>query len=134
MKKIKNKNSIVLINKIDLEQKINISEINNDNIIKISVKNNEGIDLLKNKIRELFNLEKLDQKDYNYLCNARSISLLNKSLESLNNVEEGINNNVPVDMIEIDLKDVWNTLGEIIGVNYSDELIDQLFSQFCLGK
>ena len=132
--KIKNKNSIVLINKIDLEQKINISEINNDNIIKISVKNNEGIDLLKNKIRELFNLEKLDQKDYNYLCNARSISLLNKSLESLNNVEEGINNNVPVDMIEIDLKDVWNTLGEIIGVNYSDELIDQLFSQFCLGK
>ncbi len=132
--KIKNKNSIVLINKIDLEQKININEINNDNIIKISVKNNEGIDLLKNKIRELFNLEKLDQKDYNYLCNARSISLLNKSLESLNNVEEGINNNVPVDMIEIDLKDVWNTLGEIIGVNYSDELIDQLFSQFCLGK
>ena len=134
LNKIKEKNSIILINKTDLDQKLNIDMIDNSNIIKISVINNEGIDELKNKIKEMFNLEKLDQKDYNYLCNARSISLLNSCLDLLNNVEEGINNNVPIDMIEIDLKEVWNTLGEIIGVNYSDELIDQLFSQFCLGK
>ena len=134
LNKIKNKNSIVLINKIDLDKKINEELINNKNIIGISALNNQGIDLLKDKIKEMFNLEKLDQKDYNYLCNARSISLLNKSLELLNNVEEGINNNMPIDMIEIDLKDIWNTLGEIIGVTYNDELIDQLFSQFCLGK
>ena len=134
LSKIKKKNSIILINKNDLEQKIDINKIDNNNIIKISVINNEGIDELKNKIKELFNLEKLDQKDYNYLCNARSISLLKNCLDLLNNVEEGINNNIPIDMIEIDLKEVWNTLGEIIGVNYSDELIDQLFSQFCLGK
>ena len=134
LEKIKNKNSIVLINKTDLDQKINIDNINNENIIKISVLNKEGIDELKTKIKELFNLEKIDQKDYNYLCNARSISLLNKCLDLLDNIEDGINKNIPVDMIEIDLKEVWNTLGEIIGVNYSDELIDQLFSQFCLGK
>ena len=134
LNKIKDKNSIVLINKTDLDQKLDINMIDNSNIIKISVINNEGIDELKNKIKEMFNLEKLDQKDYNYLCNARSISLLNSCLDLLNNVEEGINNNVPIDMVEIDLKEVWNTLGEIIGVNYSDELIDQLFSQFCLGK
>ena len=90
--------------------------------------------LKKIKTVEMFNIEKLDQKDYNYICNARSIALLQKSLKSLDSVEEGINNNVPIDMVEIDLKDVWSTLGEIIGENYSDELIDQLFSQFCLGK
>ena len=134
LEKIKNKNSIVLINKMDLESKINIDKIENNNIIKISALNNEGIDDLKNKIKELFNLEKIDQKDYNYLCNARSISLLKNCLDLLNNIDEGINNNVPIDMIEIDLKEVWNILGEIIGVNYYDELIDQLFSQFCLGK
>ena len=134
IEKIKDKNSIILINKTDLEQKINIDNINCDNIIKISVINNEGIDDLKNKIIEMFELAKIDQKDYNYLCNARSISLLNSCLDLLNNIDNGINNNIPVDMIEIDLKEVWNTLGEIIGVNYSDELIDQLFSQFCLGK
>ena len=132
--KIKNKNSIVLVNKIDLDTRINIDSIDNDNIIKISVLNNQGIEDLKNRIKEMFNIEKLDQKDYNYICNARSVALLQKSLKSLDSVEEGINNNVPVDMVEIDLKDVWSTLGEIIGENYSDELIDQLFSQFCLGK
>ena len=132
--KIKNKNSIILVNKTDLDTKIDLKDVDNANIIKISVLNNTGIEDLKNKIKEMFNIEKLDKKDYNYICNARSIALLQKSLKSLDSVEEGINNSVPIDMIEIDLKDVWSTLGEIIGENYSDELIDQLFSQFCLGK
>jgi len=82
----------------------------------------------------MFNLEKIDTDDFTYLSNARSISLLNKALDNLNQVKEGINNNMPVDMVEIDLKQVWSNLGEIIGQTYSDELIDQLFSQFCLGK
>ena len=72
--------------------------------------------------------------DYTYLSSARAISLLNKAISSLNSVKEGINNKMPVDMVEIDLKQVWSILGEIIGETYSDELIDQLFSQFCLGK
>jgi tRNA modification GTPase len=132
--KIKNKNSIVIINKNDLEIKLNEKEIDNPNIIRISAINNEGIDLLKNKIKELFNMEMIEQSDYTYLSSARSISLLRQALESLKNVEDGINNNMPIDMIEIDLKDVWIKLGDIIGANYSDELIDELFSNFCLGK
>ena len=82
----------------------------------------------------MFNLEKLEQEDFTYLSSARSISLLKKSLESLKSVKSGIENNMPVDMVEIDLKQMWSTLGEIIGETYTDELIDQLFSQFCLGK
>ena len=132
--KIKDKNSIVIINKTDLDSKVNVDEINHQNIVMMSALNNDGIDLLKQKIKKLFNLELIEQNDYTYLSSARSIALLKKALESLASVEEGINNNMPIDMIEIDLKDVWNLLGDIIGVNYSEELIDQLFSQFCLGK
>ena len=132
--KIKDKNSIVIINKTDLDSKVNVDEINHQNIVMMSALNNDGIDLLKQKIKKLFNLELIEQNDYTYLSSARSIVLLKKALESLASVEEGINNNMPIDMIEIDLKDVWNLLGDIIGVNYSEELIDQLFSQFCLGK
>lgn len=130
--KIKNKNNIVIVNKIDLENKLNLNEL--PNYIKMSVKDNIGIDELKNKIKEMFNLEQIEQNDYTYLSSARSISLLKKSLESLNAVRIGIENNMPVDMVEIDLKQMWSTLGEIIGETYTDELIDQLFSQFCLGK
>ena len=132
--KIKNKNSIIVVNKIDLDTKLNLNDYNCNNIIKISALNNKGIDELKKKIKELFNLEQIEQNDYTYLSSARSISLLRKSLDALNEVEKGIENNMPVDMVEIDLKEVWNLLGDIIGANYSEELIDQLFSQFCLGK
>ena len=127
LNKIKNKNHIIIINKrLDLN-------IFND-YVKLSIKNDTGIDELKNKIKDMFNLEKIEKEDFTYLSSARSISLLKKSLDSLESVKEGINKNMPVDMVEIDLKQVWNTLGEIIGETYSDELIDQLFSQFCLGK
>ncbi len=131
---IKEKNSIIIINKMDLESKLERSQITADNVVSISALNRDGIDNLKNKIKEIFNLEQIEQGDYTYLSSARSISLLRKALISLDNVEQGINENMPIDMIEIDLKNVWNLLGEIIGANYSDELIDQLFSQFCLGK
>lgn len=131
---IEDKNSIVIINKIDLESNIERSQIVTDSIVSISALNRTGIDDLKNKIKELFNLERLEQDDYTYLSSARSISLLRQALVALDNVEQGIIKKMPIDMVEIDLKNIWNLLGEIIGVNYSDELIDQLFSQFCLGK
>jgi len=130
--RIKNKNNIVIVNKIDLENKLNLNEL--PKYIKMSVKDDIGINELRNKIKEMFNLEQIEQNDYTYLSSARSISLLKKSLESLNAVRKGIENNMPVDMVEIDLKQMWSTLGKIIGETYSDELIDQLFSQFCLGK
>ena len=69
-----------------------------------------------------------------YLSNARSISLLKQSLNKINECINNINNSVPVDIIELDLKETWNTLGEIIGETYTDELIDEIFSRFCLGK
>ena len=130
--KIKDKNNIVIVNKMDLENKLNISEL--PEYIEMSIKDDIGINELRNKIKEIFNLEQIEQNDYTYLSSARSISLLKKSLESLDAVRIGIENNMPVDMVEIDLKQMWSTLGEIIGETYSDELIDQLFSQFCLGK
>ena len=132
LEKIKNKNHIIIVNKIDLENKLDLSIL--DKYIEMSVLKDTGIEELKNKITEMFNLEKLESTDYTYLSSARSISLLNKALNSLNLVKEGVKNNIPVDMVEIDLKQVWSILGEIIGETYSDELIDQLFSQFCLGK
>ena len=132
LEKIKNKNYIIIVNKIDLENKLDLSLLND--YIEMSIVSDTGIDELRNKIVEMFNLEKLESSDYTYLSSARSISLLNKALDSLNSVKEGIKNNAPVDMVEIDLKQVWSILGEITGETYSDELIDQLFSQFCLGK
>lgn len=132
LEKIKSKNSIIIVNKIDLENKLDLSNLSE--YIEISIKNDIGIDNLKNRIKEMFNLEQIDQNDFTYLSSARSISLLKKSLESLNDVRIGIKNNMPIDMIEIDLKQMWSILGEIIGETYTDELIDQLFSQFCLGK
>ena len=130
----KDKQVIVVINKNDLEKKINESEIEYKNIIYTNTKDINGIDSLKNKIIELFNLEKLTQDDNNFLTNVRQISLAKDAYNILAEVETGIENDVPVDMIEIDIKRSWEKLGEIIGETYTEELIDQLFTQFCLGK
>jgi len=132
LSRIKDKNNIVIVNKIDLENNLDLNELSE--YIAMSVKDDIGINELRNKIKEMFNLEQIEQNDFTYLSSARSISLLKKSLESLSAVRNGIENNMPVDMVEIDLKQMWSTLGEIIGETYTDELIDQLFSQFCLGK
>ena len=76
----------------------------------------------------------LETSDLTYLSNARSISLLKKSLNNISNAIDNINNNDPIDIVELELKDAWSTLGEIIGETYTDELLDELFSRFCLGK
>lgn len=132
--KIKDKNYLIVINKTDLENKLDISKLDKDKIINISALNNNGIDDLKNKIKQIFNLDKIETSDLTYLTNARSISLLKQALNAITDIKMGIGNNLPIDMLEIDLKNVWNLLGSIIGVTYEEELIDQLFSQFCLGK
>lgn len=134
LEQIKEKPYIVIVNKKDLENKLDLSNLNLKNIIYMSALNNEGTKELKEKIKELFNLEELDSKNLNYVTNARELAKLNQTLDSINEVYKGINNNVPIDLLEIDLKKAWELLGEIIGKTYSDELIDQLFSQFCLGK
>lgn len=131
LNKINNKKHIIVINKIDLDNKLIIP---NKNAIQISIKDNKGLDLLKNRIIEMFNLEEITTNDMTYLSNARSISILKKSLNMLEEIINNIKNNTPIDIIEIDLKNVWSSLGEIIGETYTDELIDEIFSRFCLGK
>ena len=134
LEKAKDRNSIIVINKCDLERKLDISSIDNDNVIEINTVEFDKIDVLKNKIKEMFNLDKIEQSDYTYLSNVRQISLAKECLSILKDVEEAVKREDPVDLIEIDIKRIWTKLGEIIGDTYSDELIDQLFSQFCLGK
>ena len=138
LNKIKNKNYIVIINKMDLDNNLNIDKlsslIDQNNIIMMCINKNIGIDRLKEKIKNMFNLEKLETEDYNFLTNARSISILKETLILISNIYISIEKNIPIDMVEIDIKKVWELLGEIIGETYQDELINQLFSQFCLGK
>ncbi len=134
IEKIKNKQHIIVINKIDLPSKINLKLENEKNIVKISALNQTGIENLKQKIIEMYNLEQLEGKDLTYLTNARSLALLNQSLELINDIKTSIKLNQPIDMIEIDIKKIWELLGEITGETYQEELINQLFSQFCLGK
>lgn len=131
--KIKDKNSIIVINKIDLEKRINLTNYNKK-IVEISVKDNIGIEELKNEIKRIYNIDNIDTKDMTYLSNARSIALLKQSLLKINNSIKNIEENAPIDIVELDLKNAWELLGEIIGETYSDELLDELFSRFCLGK
>lgn len=129
----KDKNRIILINKSDLPSKIDLSNINDETVMSNTIKI-DGLDNLKNKIIEIFNIGKIEDKDLTYLSSARSISLLKKCVNIINEIDISIINDIPIDMIQIDLKNMWDILGEIIGESYDDELIDQLFTQFCLGK
>ncbi len=134
MDMIKNKKYITVINKCDLEKKIDVDLSSLKNVIYTDTVSVDGIESLKNKIIELFHLEELENNNYDIFTNTRQITLAKESLAILEEVKRGIDLNVPVDMIAIDINRMWTKLGEILGENYSDELIDQLFSQFCLGK
>ena len=122
------KEYIIVINKIDTKS------LNKKKIVKIRTKTTEGIDELKEKIESIYNLGNISSKDMTYLSDARSISILEKVMDSVKDINSAIINSMPIDMIEIDIKNVWNLLGEITGENYNDELIDNLFSKFCVGK
>ena len=136
IEKIKEKHYIAIINKIDLENKLNRDELGIplDKIVEISVKENKGIDDLKEKIVKMFNIDELETKDPTYLNNSRSISILKRCLKSINDIEYGLKNNMPIDMIELDIKNIWEELGTINGTTYEEELLDEMFQRFCLGK
>jgi len=134
LEKTRNKNRIIVINKNDLESNIDLDINNYDNVVVCDTKSDDGLNELKNKIIELFNIGTIDDKDLTYLSSARSISILKQCLNKISEIEQAIFNDIPTDIIEIDLKNIWDLLGEIIGETYQDELIDQLFTQFCLGK
>lgn len=133
LEKTKMKTRIIVLNKNDLTRKL---ELPTDltNIVETNTNDLKGINSLKKKIKELFNLEQIVTKDYTYLTNSRQISLAKKAYNNLLEAERAIENDAPVDMIEIDLKECFDTLGEIIGATYSEEIIDNLFENFCVGK
>ena len=136
LNRIKDRKYLVLINKIDLDNKLNRSDlkIDSNKIIELSIKEDKGIDELKKKIEELFNLNELETKDPTYLSNSRSISILKRCLKRIEDIENSLNNNIPIDMIELDIKNIWEELGTINGTSYEEELLDEMFSRFCLGK
>ena len=127
-------NRIILLNKVDLPQQIELDEIPADHI-KISVLKNQNINQIEDQINALFfENAGLVEQDATYLSNARHISLIEKAVESLQAVNEGLAMGMPVDLLQVDLTRTWEILGEITGDAAPDELITQLFSQFCLGK
>lgn len=132
LNKIKDKNYIIIINKIDLDKVIDDSNL--DNIIYMSTVNNIGIDDLKNKIINMYELDKINTKDFNYLSSARSISLIEKAIDSIDKSIDSINEGQPIDIVEVDISSASEYLGDILGINYKEDLFDQLFSNFCLGK
>ena len=134
LEKTKNKNTIVVLNKNDLERNIELDKLEDYTLVSTNTNDLEGIDTLKDKIKEMFNLEQISTKDYNYLTNVRQISLAKNAYQKLIDVEKGLKDNLPVDMIEIDLRDCFDILGQITGKTYSDEIIDNLFERFCVGK
>ncbi len=124
---------IVFVNKIDLEKKLilpeNIKEPIYGNTISL-----DGLNLLKEAIKSKLNLQKIVNKDMSYLSNVREIDLVKKAKEALNNAQDNLNEGYPVDIIEIDLKRAWDYLGQVMGESYDGELVDKIFSNFCLGK
>lgn len=125
----KDKKRIVIANKKDLSNRVEIKDA-----IYISALNKEGLLELEDKIIEETKINEFNPLDMNYTSNARHIALIRKALENLEEAKKACNMGLEVDMIEIDIKQAWLTLGEIIGEGNPDELINELFSKFCLGK
>ena len=129
---------IILLNKTDLPSRINqedlVPYLENEPALPISVLTSEGLDQLEQAIADLFFGGNTGDKDASYLSNTRHIALLEKAEHSLAEVIQGIESGMPDDLVQIDMTRCWDYLGEIVGDSVQDELITQLFSQFCLGK
>jgi len=129
---------IILFNKTDLPSKLSKEDIapyaQAEEIVTTSMLNKEGIDQLEEKIAEYFFQGQMNERDATYLSNTRHIALLEKAEQALVEVQNGIEMEMPVDLIQIDFTRAWDLLGEITGDSVQDELLTQLFSQFCLGK
>lgn len=133
LNEIKNKCHLTIINKIDLEQKINLGEVD-DNVLFISTKNNNTIKELENKILETLNLNNLFNKDITYISNARQLEKINFAIKALDEALTTIENEATIDFVDIDIRKAWLYLGKIVGQTSTDNLLDELFSKFCLGK
>lgn len=131
LNKVDKNKTIVFINKTDLKTIIDIDT--SFNIVYGNTKDLDGIKNLKDEIIKLFNLDKIKINNDSLIANIRQEDLINKSINKLESVLSNVDT-MPVDMLEIDLRDAWELLGEITGDTYEEELLDILFSNFCLGK
>jgi tRNA modification GTPase len=135
---VKGMKSIIIVNKTDLERQIDLNEVNllhdGKQMITTSLKEEEGIHELEQAIADLYFSGNLESEDMTYVSNARHIALLRQAQGTINDAIDGIEIGVPIDVLQIDIQKTWELLGEIIGDAVSESLLDQLFSQFCLGK
>ncbi|EFI85110.1 tRNA uridine-5-carboxymethylaminomethyl(34) synthesis GTPase MnmE [Listeria grayi] len=129
---------VVVLNKTDLPSKIDRKQLeklaNGNAIVETSLLKDEGMRDLEEAINSLFFEGEIDAGDATYISNVRHIALLHQAIEALDAVVEGVSVGMPVDIVQIDMTRAWDLLGEITGDSVQDELLDQLFNQFCLGK
>ena len=138
LKLIENKKSIILLNKNDLNSVISENDEQlkkaSKNILKISALNKTGIDELYEKISELFNLNEINLDNDILITNVRHKNIISKSLENVKKANEALNMNMPIDIITIYIKEILEDLGEITGEVVTEDIINEIFSKFCLGK
>lgn len=129
---------IIILNKMDLPNQLDLAELEGlvdpASIVKTSILTKSGIDILEEKIAALFFAGATGDRDATYVSNVRHIALLHDAEAALDEVINGIEADMPVDLVQIDMTRCWDLLGEITGDSVQDELLTQLFSQFCLGK
>ena len=134
---IKDKKSIVLLNKSDLNMVITpgqLEEKTGQRVISISAKELTGIEELEKRIKSMFYQGEIDFNDEVYITNARHKKALTDALKSLNMVQDSIKDGMPEDFYSIDLMDAYESLGSIIGEAVEDDLVNEIFSKFCMGK
>lgn len=132
---IRDKKSIVLLNKIDLDGGFDFDEnLEGIEVIHTSIKNNEGIEDLENKIIEMFNDGYIEANNDNIITNIRHRDIINKAIKSLESSLHDMEAGVPIDCFEVDLRNAWEILGEITGETVDDDVLNKIFSDFCIGK
>ena len=138
LKLIKNKKAIVILNKIDLKREIQKDDENfkglTDSIIEISALNNIGIDKIYSEITKLFDLNEINLDNDLVITNLRHKNLIGKAIQDIKNTRDCIENNMPIDIVAVYIKEILEDLGNITGEFVTEDIINEIFSKFCLGK
>ncbi len=127
----KDKQRIIVVNKTDLKNKLKINE---ENIVYTNTIEENGIESLLNKINEIYKLEQIETNDFYYVSTLEQLNKIKQTRNNIKDIKQGLKENISIDMLEIDLREIWQTLGEVIGESYTEELLDNLFKNFCVGK
>lgn len=137
LKKIKDKRKIIIINKTDLDKKLNQEVfypfVDKSDIIEISALKNENIEKIEKRLLDIFKLENLDMNS-TFISSLRQINEIKKAYESVKDLKKGINEEIAYDFLEVDLKNIYDLLGSVIGEDISTNHINEIFKKFCLGK